>query len=363
MSRRTTTKSRKPRRGPTPVAAPRGRRPVVIGLAVAAMAIVVITVGFMWPRSTIPTKDSARSEAREALSAGQAARAERALIRETKFDPTDPEPWLLRLEMLRVEDRQTEAQAVGWQAHAAVRGPSRRKILRAMTLALLADTPEDIARETLARWVDADPTDLDARVAQLQRIATSPRAGDPDRASRVASLSGILTAHPDHLSAREALVLALADAGDPDRGRAVLDDWPSELRDARYHRLKGRWSLEYEHRYPEAIESFTKALADLPHDWRTHARLARALRDANRDAEAKRAAAVVERLRDALDPVALGKRLDADLAALDAPQSRLDLADLCDRVGLTRLAEAWRRDASEITAPIGDGIDPLGSYR
>ena len=64
----------------------------------------------------------------------------------------------------------------------------------------------------------------------------------------------------------------------------------------------------------------------------------------------------VERLREALDPVTLGPRLDADLAALDDPNSRLDLASLCDRVGLKRLADAWRKDAEATDAP---GIDPL----
>ena len=355
MSRRAMTRSPKPRRGPSPIPAPRVRRPVLLALAIAVLMIVVLTAWAVRPKAML----SARDEAREALSLGQAARAERALIRQTRLDPSDPEPWLLRLEMLRVEDRQLEAQTVGWKALAAVRGPSRRRVLRAMTLAILADPPEEIARATLARWVAADPHDLDARVAQLQRIASSPRAGDPDRASRVASLSEILAAHPDHLSAREALVLALADAGDPIRGRAVLDAWPSGSRDARYHRLKGRWNLEYEHLYPEAVASFLKALADLPHDWRTHARLARSLHNANRDSDAKRAAEIVEKLREALDPIALGKRLDTDLAALDQPSSRLDLADLCDRVGLTRLAEAWRRDASETAGPIEGRMNPI----
>lgn len=313
----------------------------------------------MWPRSSIPTKEAARIEAREALAAGQAARAERALIRQTELDPSDPEPWLLRLEMLRVEDRQTEAQSVGWEAYQAVRGPAQRQVLRAMTLALLADTPEEIARATLARWVEADRQDLDARVAQLQRMATSPRAGDPDRASRVAALSELVAAHPDHLAAREALILSLADSGDPDRGRAALDAWPPARRDARYHRLKGRWELEYDRRYPDAVASFTLALSDLPHDWRTHARLARALRNANRDADARRAAETVETLREALDPVVLGNRLDADLSSLDQPRSRLDLSDLCRRVGLSRLADAWSRDASATAPSVGGGIRPL----
>ena len=74
-------------------------------------------------------------------------------------------------------------------------------------------------------------------------------------------------------------VTALADAGEPDRGRVFLEGWPAAMRDARYWRLRGRWDLEYDHRPDQAIPAFRAALEVLPHDWRTHYRLARALRD------------------------------------------------------------------------------------
>lgn len=286
-------------------------------------------------------------EARKALENGQAAKAELALMRVVKLEPGDPVPWLLLLEILRVEDRQIEAQEIGWDAYRSVRGPSRRLVLRAMTLALLADAPDDLARTTLARWSDADPSDVNARVALLQRIAVSPTTEDPDRASRVASLSAIVAAHPGHVGAYEALVMALADSGDPDRGRGVLNTWPAQARDARYARIKGRWDLEYDHKPAQAVEAFRESLKVLPHDWRTRYRLARALRNAGREDEAKQAAVDVEKLREALDPVVLGQRLDKDLAALDDPKSRLDLAELCRKTGLLKLADAWRRDAQD----------------
>ena len=53
---------------------------------------------------------------------------------------------------------------------------------------------------------------------------------------------------------------SLADAGELDRGRAVLDAWPESDRDARYWRLRGRWELEYEHRPEQAANAFQTAL-------------------------------------------------------------------------------------------------------
>ena len=334
------------------------------GVAIAGVvAAFVLAAWFLKQDATVRPADAAWAEAQEALKAGRAGQAERALERAAAINPRDPEPWLLRLEILRVEDRQVDAQRLGWEAYDAVPEVSRRPILRALTLALLADTPEDVARTTLNRWIQSDPEDVDARVALYQRIALSSRSGDPDRGSRVVGLSEIVARHPNHVAAREALVMALADAGEsPERGLQVLNAWPESLRDARYDRLKGRWSLEFAPRDDAgAIAAFQSALVELPHDWRTRYRLARALRNAGRRDEAEREADKMERLREPLDPIALGKRLDADLHALDDPKSLEDLADLCEHVGLTRLAQAWRRDASRPSpaSTIGGGLSPL----
>ena len=291
------------------------------------------------------------AEARAALALGRAARAERALVRAIAVTPADPEPALLRLELLRMEGRDVEANRDGWAAFRAVAADSRREVLRAVTLALLDDAPDDLARETLRRWAGADPDDLDARAALARRVAAMPRQGDPDASSRASTLQALLARAPGHLGVREALVAALADAGDPGRGRLALEGWPADARDARYDRLRGRWDLEYDHQPGRAVEALTRALAELPHDWRSRYRLARALFADGREAEARRVAASVALLREALDPAPLGRRLSADLAHLDDPKSRLDLADLCEGAGLSRLADAWRVDAATGLSP------------
>src|SRR5438270_680973 len=81
---------------------------------------------------------------------------------------------------------------------------ARAGVLRDLTLALVADLPDDLARTTLARWASAPGgSDRDARVSLLRRTAAMPRAGDPDRAERVAELSSLLAADPGHPAARE----------------------------------------------------------------------------------------------------------------------------------------------------------------
>ncbi len=290
-------------------------------------------------------------EARACLAMGRASQAERSLRRAIAADPAQAEAWKLLLEILRVEDRVLEAQDLGWEAYDQVSLESRRVLLGQLTWAMLADLTDERVRTTLRRWIDADGDDIDARVALLQRIAAQPRAADPDRDSRLAELEAIVAAHPEHIGTREALATALADAGEIDRGRAVLDGWPGSesARDARYWRLRGRWDLEYDHRPEQAVNACRKTVAVLPQDWRSWSRLARALRILGRDAAAFQAAETVARIREVLDPLTLGPRLDAAFTHRDDPSALRDLADLAGRAGLARLADASRAEAQLAT--------------
>ena len=247
-----------------------------------------------------------------------------SLRRAIAADPADPEPWRLLLEILRVEDRTYDAERVVWESYDRVPADSRRDVLRELTLALLARPPEETARTTLDRWIAADPADVEARVGILQRIASQPRRFRPrSPGAGWPSWRAWSPSTPITSGRRGAPVSALADAGEPDRGRAVLDAWPGPEsgRDARYWRLLGRWELEYD-RHPDGPRPrFRPALEAIPQDWRTWYRLARALRQLGRAAEARRAAEAVGRIRSPSNRLGLGPRLDDDFRHLDDPRA------------------------------------------
>jgi len=307
---------------------------------------------------SVNATDSARigthvGEARACLALNRAAQAEHSLRRAIAADPTELEPWKLLLEILQVEDRVVEVQRLGLEAYDRVHPEARRALLQELTQGLLTELPDDLFRTTLRRWVEADGDDADAQLALLQRIATQPRADDPDRYSLLQSMETLLAGHPDHIGVREALVAALADAGEPERGRALLDEWPESARDARYWRLRGRWELEYDHRPDRAAAALQTAVAELPQDWRSWFRLARAWRMLGRDRESHQAAETVSRIREVLDPLILKPQLDDAFDHLDDPAALRSLAVLCDRAGLTRLADAWRTEAQIMTRTPG----------
>ncbi len=270
--------------------------------------------------------------------------ADRIAGRVLDVDPSAVAAWTIRLNRLRVLDRPAEAIALGLEALGRLRAPAaRRAVLQATTLAALAEVPDAEARGQLDRWIAADPLDLDARVARLARIAAAPHPGDPDRATRIAELDRIVAADPTGDAAREALVVALADAGEVDRGRAVLLAWPEADRGPRFDRLQARWDLEYDHQPARAAAGFRRALLATPHDWKSHYGLARALRMTGAGDAAAAEALAVARLRERLDPATLGPRLAGDLDRLDADPAGAarDLAELCRGVGLAPLAAAW----------------------
>ncbi len=313
---------------------------------IAAQASDWATALELWRRINTPTGATGASylgEARACLALGRAAQAERALRKAVSAAPAESEAWLLLLEILRVEDRPIDAFALGWAALDHALPEARVQLLRELTMAALTDVPDDVARSSLRRWIDADPDDVDARIALLRRIGAEPRGDDPERESRLLQLGDLHSSHPENIDAREALVTALADAGEAEAGRKLLDTWPLEQRDGRFWRLRGRWDLEHDHHPEQAVTALQAALVDFPQDWRVHYRLARALQRVKRPEEARREAEAVGRIRELLDPLTLGPKLEAAFSHLDAPAAFGTLAELCERAGLTRLAGVWRR--------------------
>ncbi|APW61571.1 tetratricopeptide repeat protein [Paludisphaera borealis] len=281
-------------------------------------------------------------EGRACLAIGKAAQAEDALRKAVAAQPENLQGWLFLAGIYRVEDRQLDVMNLGWKAIEYIAPADRSALLREVTLTILTELPDDLARSTLARWLAADPSDVEAEAALLRRIGSDPRSDDPDRQTRRDRLEDLSVRHPDHPNVREALAILLADGRDDDDFRAVLDSWPADSRDARYWRLKGRLYLDVDRRPEPAADAFRRALVELPHDWRSHYGLARALTKLNKPEEAASEAKTVSRIRETIDPLTLGPSLEATVTRLDQASARGAVADLCARVGLERLAQAWR---------------------
>ncbi|WP_161602232.1 tetratricopeptide repeat protein [Tautonia marina] len=272
----------------------------------------------------------------------------------------DRSAWLRRIDELRVEDRPIEAMTTGWAAYRSVAPGERTEVLKALTLAQLADVPEDQATASLQRRVEADPDELDARVALLRRsLVASPLPLDQPRIGRSSErtelalneLTTLLEQHPDHPGAREAVIDALLDSGRIEEARSLLRAWPEAfVDDPRRLRLQARLDLDFEGRPDQAIEALTTLLSSTPHDWHLRARLSRALEMQGAFEDARRQARIVDQLRERLDPDRLGRRLATAIRRLDTPESLDDLANLCASVGLTKLASAWRLEAETLRA-------------
>ena len=178
MPRRRPAQAR-PKRSPEPIAP---RRSVGIGnrrgMRILVGALAVLTIGLgrflgMNPPDSAPSETSGRSSK-------QSEKSNRS---------GDSLTWLQRIDRLRVEERTVEALSVGWSAYHTVPPSRRPELLRALTLALLTDVPEDQAATALQKRIEADPDDLDARVAVLRRSLTAESAPPQSSSDRPLSLT------------------------------------------------------------------------------------------------------------------------------------------------------------------------------
>ncbi|ADV64275.1 hypothetical protein Isop_3719 [Isosphaera pallida ATCC 43644] len=321
-------------------------------LPTLAVLLMMLVVG-RWEGSTANDLTERPTTARQLvalaqrdLAEGAATRAERHLINAVQRDSRNLDAWRLRLEILRAEDRLAEAHAWGFQALQALPTRDHGPLLRALTLALLTEPPDDQARAVLERWSAADPNDVNAQAALLRRIGINPRKEDPHVAQRLSMLESLVRREPASLLARIAQVEALLDTGEIEAARQALENWPQPLRGADWWRLQGRFQQDHQ-RNPadlqQAIALFRMALSQRPHDAATRFRLARALAARGQPEEARREADSASLIRERLDPQRLGPQLARDLAPnrLNDPQAAARVETLARQVGLNDLADAW----------------------
>ena len=290
--------------------------------------------GPSWPRPAPPSPSTARPT------------PGRALERASEADPTDAEVWRARLDLLRVLDRPLEALRLGQAAER----PSRP---RADAAILALDDPRRAGRAARRRGPEA------ASIAGSPPTPTTSTPGSPAwPGSPPTPTPATPTAPPGSPSCRRSSGATRATSPP---ARPCSSPWPTPASPTGAARSStpgptppatpgttgsGGAGTSTTTTGPTARPSLT------PGPWptsrttgRSHYGLARAFRALGRDPEARAEAEAVARLRERLDPAALGPRLADDLARLDDPRALLDLAALCEGVGLAGLAEAWRREA------------------
>lgn len=281
--------------------------------------------------------------ARACLALHRAQEADSLLQQAAETAPDRAEAWLPRMERLRTLSRSWDAWTLGWTAYRSVSPQQRPRILRSLTLATLAEAPQDQARSLLQNWLKADPTDAPAEIALIHRAIELPEPDDPPLNQRLVRLDQLVEAHPADSAGWEASVETLLLAGEVQRARAALDAWPAPQRETnpRYWRLLGRWEQDHGRDPEGAATAYRQALAAQPHDWKTLYRLARALRALGRLEESNQAAQRTRILRERLEPESLGPRLNHSLQHFEQISAQSELAKICSGLGLESLATAW----------------------
>jgi len=123
----------------------------------------------------------------------------------------------------------------------------------------------------------------------------------------------------------------------------VLDIALGKAQTASLYRLRGQIHMDDGHT-AEAISQFDRAVEKSPSDHQARFLLAQAYAVVGRKDDAKREFAHVEEIRKDLDRITSLSR-----QAMDKPWDpgvRLELAEVCDRLGKSRLADMWRKAAA-----------------
>lgn len=254
-------------------------------------------------------------------------------------DPNTAEAGWLLLQQYYVQDRLDEARALALKLSPGESDPIDR------VRYLLELTREDVVKLASAgviQWLEpavkADPSD---RASTLALGRARAREGQPEG---LALLRAASAARPDSFDGWDALLGALVDSGEFDALARDLASVPASLAsDPRLSIYRGLVA-QGRREYPAAISAFKEALALRPDEPKLAHRLARALRLAGRDDEAK----AVEQYENDLhaahkELIALYKKTSEDRAVGLKPDPVLyqAFADLRERLGRPDEALAW----------------------
>jgi tetratricopeptide (TPR) repeat protein len=254
--------------------------------------------------------DGHRGLAAIAYDLGQLGEAVGHLRRVAELDPHDSRPH--RLIGLIYKDMTQNVQSEEAYREALRRGP-----------------PADVERDV--RLELADVLAQQAKFAEGLEVLDGGRGAageDPARAAvRAECLRGL---------------------GRPQDAAKVLDGVPSGQRTAVLWRLRGQVHQD-QAQAADALKCFERAVELDPSDHQAHYLLGQVYAGMGRKDDAARVFARVDELRKNLDLIT-----DLSREAMRKPwdaQVRLQLAELCDRMGKPKLAEMWRKAAAACSRP------------
>jgi thioredoxin-like negative regulator of GroEL len=297
--------------------------------------------------------DATFREAQSWLKADRARDAEAAFRRYLADDPNHPvaKPFLRVAEvelinLLSLENRWDETRAVIWQAVPRAEGADREELLVMSLRTLLERSSPAASVGTLRRYVAADPSDTEARLALAVAAQALGRPAESD-----GQMAVCLRQRPDDPKVWRARLEVLKDRGDLAALKDALAKAPATVADALWP-YRGL-VLAQSGDLPGAADAYARAVASQPHDADLHYRsalVARRLGRARDEARALQRYKALQAARADL-PDALTKFVE-EARAPDAPTdvrrtTAARLAEICKALGRDRDAREWARLATE----------------
>ncbi|HEV3168423.1 MAG TPA: tetratricopeptide repeat protein [Isosphaeraceae bacterium] len=303
-------------------------------------------VPYWWPTKA----DALFMEGRFEMASGRAKAAEAAWKASLAVDPFHPTPAEALtgsvtelVKLYSIEERWQEARGLLWWAYRQTNPSERGQILILLVwIELLKPDPEQNGTK-LRRFVQAMADDWDARRA-LARLEMS--VGNGPEATR--QIKACLQARPDDATTWRDWLTILTKQGDRDGLQAAMAKLPAAAdNDAEIWKLKGQLR-ERTRDWAGAADAYRKAMAIQPADEESLYRLAIVQERLGQRDEAAALRKRTSEMRAAREE--LRKAYDEYLDILNQPgvasnslgASINHLASLCETLGWTRLAEAWR---------------------
>jgi predicted Zn-dependent protease len=270
------------------------------------------------------------------------ARSEAAWTEARKLNPVVPEAGWLLIQQYYLQGRDDEARRLALELHPKENDPYDR--VRYL-LELVREDVEHLAAAGVIPWLEpavkADAKDKASALGLGRALVKEGRAEEGLRLLRET-----LSNSPDDPAAWQALLGGLADAGEIEQLEKELGRLPRAIAgERRFAVYRGRVAQERQ-RYPEAIVAYSQALELTPDDPKLIFRMARSLRLAGRETEAKRyeareaeiTAALKEQKEVYKDALAI-----KTLGAQPEPLLYQRIANLRERLGRSDEALAWHR--------------------